>query len=391
MEVQVLKALAWMKGDELIEALDKLNPKLWSKEFQPMLELMSEYAQQEKPGGDLTEYLIYNYKPISLVTDLFIDAVPNFVGRQYLETITKDQEDVFLRKKLKDLANKPASQIRDEIQEILKTPSSVYKPKSLGETARARVEEKKLERVAPSTGYFELDRFIKGFIPGHVYVLSGDTNAGKSTMCLNFVHRISQQNKTSLYFSLEPENTMVDYLASIRHRKRFSDLTDEDITYDDPNIDVFGKEQIREIDDLVRAVRTLPRYDFIVVDHIGYFTSNTSNTVAKQSDVMKDLAGLAKERQCAIMLVQHLNKGKADKKSPENNITGSAAFKQDATDVLILKRDTEEDAFGATKSLETGAILVRKSKSDMPQGAVPIKFVDKTALILDGTDQAKMF
>jgi len=277
------------------------------------------------------------------LTALITDFVPGYVGEKAIQELAVAQEEKHIKLTLRTLLTKPLKEIKPELYRLAQKPTFAFKPKSLMQTAKDRVRERKLEAVAPSTGYIELDRFIKGFIPGHIYVLSGDTNAGKSALGFNFVHRISQQGKKSLYFALEPENTAVDYLASIRLRKRFSELKNSDILYEDKNINVFGKEQIREIEDLVKAVHSLPRYDFIVIDHIGYFTSGTSNMVSKQSDVMKALAGLAKERQSAIMIIQHLNKAKTVKGSPENNITGSAAFKQDATDVLILLRDKEED------------------------------------------------
>jgi replicative DNA helicase len=241
--------------------------------------------------------------------------------------------------------------------------------------------------MAPSSGYKQLDKFIKGFIPGHVYTLSGTTNAGKSSVCLNFAYRVSKQDKKVLYFALEPENTVIDYLASIHHGKLFADLKEEDLMLENENIDVFGKDNISKIEDLVKSIYALPKYDLIIIDHIGYFTSDGANTFHKQSDVMKQLAGLAKDRLCAIVIIQHLNKAKKDKGSPENNITGSAAFKQDATDVLLLVRDTEEDEFGNDIMLNTGAILIRKAKTDNPQGVVKVKYVEGSAVILESEEK----
>ncbi len=388
----VLSFLLYRTAEDLAVFLDQLDPGLWlDPKGKKMLEMMRDFVATEQ-GGRASDWLIYQFRPASYLTELMMELVPYDVGVSAIRQTTYLQEERKFKQSLKKLSNKPLTEIKPALYELVKQPVLAYKPKSMSETAKQRVRERKLEARAPSTGYLELDRYIKGFIPGHIYVLSGDTNAGKSTMCLNFVHRLSVQGKTSLYFALEPENTIVDYLVSIKMKKPFSQIVEDDIiSYDDPNISVFGKEQIREVEDLVRAVHSLPRYDLIVIDHIGYFTGNTNNTVARQSDVMKHLAGLAKERQCAVMVIQHQNKAKADKKSPENNITGSAAFKQDATDVLILRRDQDEDEFGALKSLNTGAILIRKSKSDLPQGVVPIEFISGTALIIDGRDQVEAF
>lgn len=372
--------------DEVRDYIGQLNLNYWSKDYKAVIEIIAEHLT-ENPKGEVMDLLLLKSRREDLIIDLGKRFIPPTQINKLIIELNERQKARELKRIMENSPKKTLEEVTDELDKLSKTTTSAFKPKSLGEIGKERIEEYKLEKIAPSTGYKELDRYIKGFVPGHVYVLSGDTNVGKTAMCSNFVDRISKQGKTSLYFALEPENTIVDYLASIRLRKRFTSLTVKDRLFNDPNVQIFGKERIRSIEDLVKAIRSLDRFDFIVVDHIGYFTSKTANTVAKQSDVMKDLAGLAKERKCAIMLVQHLNKSKLNKKSPEDNITGSASFKQDATDILIITRDSKEGDFGATNYGDTGAILIRKAKSDMQQGAIPIKFITGSAVILDSHDQ----
>lgn len=267
--------------------------------------------------------------------------------------------------------------------------SKVVQPMAFGDVAIKRVEERALEKLAPSTGYPLLDDMIKGFVPGHVYVLSGDTNVGKTQMCANFTDRVSRQGKKVLYFALEPENTIVDYVASIRTQKRFDDLTTEDILKDDPNIQIYSKEQIRKIEELVGVVRGLPRYDLIIVDHIGYFTTAAGKTLDMQSDVMKRLSGLAKSKRCAIMVVAHIRKRQSRKPQlHEDDISGSGAFKQDTTEVLLIVRESNKDETGSEIYTNMGSILVRKTKSGR-QGSMVIEFQEGGALILDSHQMAE--
>lgn len=273
--------------------------------------------------------------------------------------------------------------VKEETQEVIDVP----KPVALKDVAMKRLEERDLEKIAPSTGYKELDKFIRGFIPGHVYTMTGDTNVGKTTVCCNFADRVSKQGKTVLYFALEPENTLVDYLASIRTRKRFDQLSDTDLMESDDNISVYGKEQIQRVEDLVKVVDALPRYDFIVVDHIGYFTTDGADMNTKQGNVMKTLAALAKAKQCAIMIVAHIRKRQNNKVAiHEDDISGSASFKQDATEVLIISRKSEPDDDGNPMYTDDGVISVRKTKTGGGQGNVQITFKPGSALILDSTD-----
>lgn len=378
--------LIYSKWEEIPEYLAKLNLKLWSDHYKHTIQVIKDNVYK-KPSGSVIDVLFLDSEEKRTVVELQEEFTPPHLINKLIEDLNKQQREREFKRIIKNSGKKSIEEVQAELSQLTEDTKPEYSPRTLAEVGKDRIEEYELEKIAPSTGYKELDKFIKGFIPGHVYVLSGNTNVGKTAMCSNFTQRISAQGKTSLYFALEPENTIVDYLASIRLRKRFASLTIEDRLYDDPHIQVFGKEKIRSVGDLVIAIRSLPRFDFIVVDHIGYFTSNTTNVTTKQSDVMKELAGLAKERKCAIMLVQHLNKAKVDKGSPENNITGSASFKQDATDVLIIVRDEEENSFGNKEAKNTGAILIRKTKSDMSQGSIPIKFIEGSAIILDNSDQ----
>jgi len=391
MERKVISFLKDVSKDEIHLYLEQINDDDWHPNNQKLLALIRDYASQEFKEENCSNWLM-NYVSINDdLIDVLSEFIPSPMGKKYLQDITYQKEEQKFKKALKQLETRPLEDIKPALQELLKTPVSAYKPKSLMQTAKQRIVEMQLERDCPSTGYKHLDRYIKGFIPGHVYVLSGNTNAGKSAICLNWTHRVSRQDKKVLYFALEPENTIVNYLASIRCNKRFEDLSDDDLKDDDENIHVFGKDNIYCIEDLVKAIYTLPRYDLIIIDHIGYFTGDGQNTFHKQSDVMKQLAGLAKDRQSAIVVVQHLNKAKNDKNSPENNITGSASFKQDATEVLILIRDTEEDEYGALKALQTGALQIRKTKTGNPQGSVRLTFLEGTSIILDDNDKQMRF
>lgn len=272
----------------------------------------------------------------------------------------------------------------------IETPANgVVQPMSLGEVSMKRIEERALEKIAPSTGYPKLDELIRGFVPGHVYTLSGDTNVGKTTMCLNFAVRVSKQGKKILYFALEPENTIVDYLASIKTGKPFSELESEDILQEDTNISVYSKDQIRKLSDLVAVVNALPRFDLIIVDHIGYFTTEAGKTLDLQADAMKKLAGLAKSKQCAIMVVAHIRKRQSRKPQlHEDDIAGSGAFKQDSTEVLLVVRESNKDESGSEIYTNMGSILVRKTKSGK-QGRVVIEFQEDGAGILDTEDMAR--
>lgn len=259
------------------------------------------------------------------------------------------------------------------------------KPRSLTEVAEERLEEKKLEAVAPSWGYPDLDQILKGVIPGRLYILTGDENVGKTSLSCNFVVRCAKQGRKALYFALEPENTVIDYIHSVRLDKRFDELTAADLAYDDGNIHVFGKQEVSKVEDLAEIIEQLDRYDMVVIDHIGYFVKDKQNSNQEQSNILKILAGLAKKKQCAIIVVAHMRKRapgqRKDRVPTSDDIAGSASFKQDGTDVMIVVRKLKDPKADGLEYSNEGVLYVTKTKSG-PNGNIFLQFQDRKANIM---------
>jgi len=268
-------------------------------------------------------------------------------------------------------------------------------PKSLLDIKRERMDEKELEKIAPKTGYPDLDALIKGFIPGHLYTITGNTNVGKTSLACNFAIKIAEQKKSVLYFALEPENTVIDYLASVKSQKEFSDLIEEDYDFEGYDIQVYGKEEISEPDHMIRVVKeTNKRYDLIIIDHIGYFIKDKANIYQDQSDVVKKLAGLAKQNQTAIIMIAHLRKRSSNQKAnyvpTADDISGSGAFKQDSTEVIIVTRPPKDNNPETFELSPEGSIFVAKTKCG-PNGKVPIFFSDRKAKIFSERELSESY
>lgn len=267
-----------------------------------------------------------------------------------------------------------------------KSTDAAVAPLSFSQIVDDRIEEREMEQGAPSTGFKGLDDFIKGFLPGHVYTTTGDTNVGKTALCANFALNVASQDRRVLYLALEPDRSIVDYLASIFNRKRYDDLTQDDLKANFGPIFFYGKEHVRTLDSLVKTLQDNERFDLVIVDHVGYFVSGGNNTTQQQADAMKVIASIAKQKRCAIILIQHPRKrSKTNRDEPlsEFDISGSAAFIQDATDVLIVERNRKiDEETGHFEYLDTGYIKVMKSKSGK-NGVCSINFHQDKALITE--------
>ncbi len=258
-----------------------------------------------------------------------------------------------------------------------------------------RIEDVVLESKAPPTGYADLDACYRPLVPGRLCTLTGDTNSGKTAFACNMAHRLIEQKRRVIYFALEPDRALTDYFASIKFRKPFEQITDADRegcdnSYLHPYV-TDKKKGTREVESfagMLSIVRRAPRVDLIIVDHIGYFTDSKSNNFyAEQGRVLKELALLAQEKMTHIMVIAHLNKSfkatEDDWIPTMNQISGSASFKQDSDDVLMLARKPIRDDYGvfhADSGVE-GVVVVGKSKSARGKHVCPLNFHLGTALI----------
>ncbi len=257
------------------------------------------------------------------------------------------------------------------------------KPQKINEIIAKRLKQRELERHAPSTGYKFLDDIIVGLIPGHLYCLAAETNAGKTAFCLNITHNLLQNNRKVLYLALEPGETILDYLASIRTDKIFKALTDEDISEEYPNLEILGKKEISDIKTLQATLEKENRYDVIFIDHAGYFVRNTQGAaLQEQSNLFKTLATIAEQSNTAIVAICHLRKPSGKSQRTMFDISGSAAIYQDSDEVLLLTRSRiDEEDFNSAFS-NVGKLLILKSKSGTgANGSIVLYFSSQKAII----------
>lgn len=263
-------------------------------------------------------------------------------------------------------------------------------PQSFKDVAEKRIDDRKLERIAPKTGFIELDQAIKGFVPGRLMTVSGDTNIGKSALAANFAYNVAQQGKKALYFALEPDRVITEYIISAEYGKSFDDITDEDLRVDIPNIDIITSDQVGTVSDLDRIIGELPRYDLVIVDHLGYFTGSGDSTYREESKILKKLALIAQQKMSLVLVIAHLNKTfNVTEKNwiPRmNQISGSAAFKQDSDEVLLIGRKPEMTEYDTVKYSDFGVIVVGKTKSGGDGSVIAIRFHEGKALITGFAD-----
>ena len=377
-------------GENSISDVDKHIKKLsnivWSDDNKEIYKLCKAYMKLERPDFGLSDYVANEHSDKEYVVSLvnIMDFSPGIL-KININKLIKIQDTARVSDALASLKGKPVNEVLRSVKN-LKGVQNV-KPMTLADVKKRRLIDRKFEKEAPSTGYKSLDAIIKGFVANHVYTMTGDTNVGKTQACCNFAYNVAKQGKRVLYFSLEPDTTVIEYLASVWSRKRFDNVTEKDL--DSPpniDIDIFTKEHVHSLDDMVNIVENSERYDLIIIDHFGYFTSIGNNKTQIESNAMKTMASFSKRNKTAVLIVVHPRKtassASKDRKLSIQDISGSAAFSQDATDVLIIVRKKDEDDQLNIKYINEGYIAVHKTKAG-GNGAAPIKFIEGSALIME--------
>jgi replicative DNA helicase len=393
LEDKIIAFLITLEREELRAYLGRLKGLTFSTRAHVVLAMAKDYIKSEAEYT-FSEFLINDLLDRRYLTKLLTVEMSfsSAIGDKNIKEFAELQQRIALKKKIQKLDNQDPNSVLKEIKKIQGILDN--KPKKLSDVSKLRIKDRALEEQAPSTGYDSLDKIIKGFVPSRLYTMTGQTNVGKSTIACNFAHRVAKQGKKVLYFALEPDISIINYLASIWCNKRFDDLTTEDLTPPDfvnDNIDIYTKENIENLDEMIDIVENSPRYDLIIIDHFGYFVNDSKNTIQSEKNSMKTMALFAKRMKTAVFLIVHPRKpsgaGKKQKELTIHDISGSAAFSQDATDVLIFGRKKDENDPLGVKYTNEGVIIVHKTKSG-PNGGVRIRFIDGSAVILEESEYA---
>lgn len=243
---------------------------------------------------------------------------------------------------IKDANDFFATHTADEFRAILKAATPYYRNtyKGVGDIIEALRGEKK--------EYLELDfmPYVK-FENDWVAVLSGDSNAGKTSWSLNLADEMVSKDMPVLVLPYERGiNYVGQRYLQIRYNKRIEDFpilsnSEWDKLRDDAvQLPLYFAVPIeQEFEDTVRRAKRLFNVRAVVIDHLDYFIKG-DNEVSKQKDFMMRIKTLAQELNVIFFVVHHINKPKTGLKTKprKEDLKGAAAIYQIAEVVAMLYR-----------------------------------------------------
>jgi twinkle protein len=210
-------------------------------------------------------------------------------------------------------------------------------------------------------GFRDVDKATGGHCEGGLSIISGDNNAGKTTLVLNMIANFAKQGKATFYWTAEqrPDKVrwwleqiiagphFVDSYVSPKsgreyHRPKIEVLEDirkwyQDLVYvyDKRGIDAGEFFQILEL-----AVR---RYNIkhVFIDNLQAFTGNSDNYLQAQGDFAESCKNFAEDWNCHIHLIAHNRKVDDTLLASKDDVEGSKKITNWADNVYQLKRITK--------------------------------------------------
>ena len=213
------------------------------------------------------------------------------------------------------------------------------------------------------TGLPSLDRVMGPILPGEYAILAARPGRGKTSFGLQIACHNQEKGRQGLYVSLEMRDRelvtrKLCELSGVESRAiRTSDVTDDDmerlttarndvsdslLVYDPPKATL---SQIRGVAHLTKAKHGL---SLVVVDYIGLIKSSQPGRPKWEAigEISQDLKVLAKELDCAVLVLCQLGREAESSKPTLSNLRDSGSIEQDADIVLFSHwaTDSQENA-----------------------------------------------
>jgi replicative DNA helicase len=237
------------------------------------------------------------------------------------------------------------------------------------------IAEGVLREDTASPGSFALSNVIGGWRRGRMYVIGGRPGQGKTTTALSLLLKTARKGHGVMFFELEmgadelTEMALCDLAWSRTNRIEYRDLSGPKVA--DPAFD-------RKFEAIVEARRNFERMPFLIsdrpgltindiraqaaqyaqrlaaqgkrldvicVDHLNLIKASANyrgNKVAETEEVSNSLKALAKELQCAVVVLAQLNRqveGREERRPGLSDLRWTGAIEQDADVVMFVYRE----------------------------------------------------
>ncbi|MEA2112015.1 MAG: replicative DNA helicase [Campylobacterota bacterium] len=368
---------------------------------------------------------ILTANPISNTT-AYVEEIKDKALKRHLLTLTTEIKRVTVEEEL------PGDEVVDIVERKLyditqdNQSSDFQDAPSITNKTMAYIEEMKARGnailVGVDTGFAELNKMTTGFGKGDLIILAARPAMGKTSLALNMVQNLINQNKGVAFFSLEmPAEQLMLRMLSIKTsifltKLRVGDLTEEDSKrLSDATaqmhssklfVDDSSTVNINQLRSKLRKLKSQhPEIELAVIDYLQLLSAaGTKDRHQEVSEISRGLKMLARELEIPIIALSQLNRGleaRNDKRPMLSDIRESGSIEQDADIILFVYRDDvylykeekerEKEAIKDGKEFESkyiekdeeeAEIIIGKQRNG-PTGHVKLTFQKKFTRFVD--------
>lgn len=244
----------------------------------------------------------------------------------------------------------PAHEIFDLVGGAKDLPPADLKD---GPTVYDELLADKGEGLGRPSGFKGLTEALGGIRAGEITVLVGDTGSGKSTFGINLVLDAMDAGEPALIISSEmnPKRVM-SKMASMIAKADYLQHTDEMRgavrlyleSHPVMFLDVHGEVPKEVMAETVGYCCERLGVRFVLMDHLHFFVKASAEDERAQLDAyMKAIVGVKMKHRPHILLICHSRATKSDdEKVSMSHIKGTSGIKQDADNVMSIRRNGQD-------------------------------------------------
>ena len=256
------------------------------------------------------------------------------------------------------------------------------------------------------TPWPSLNAIIGGVKPGAMYTVAGRSGGGKSIFGLQLALHVAESGGRVGYVSLEmTEKDLWKRLASMMQGIHQSALQHHQLTEQGRAavrtaeaminrlpLEVYDRPGARweDITGFGRALHRKGDLKLLVIDYLGLVKSPPGSRSRPQDleGWANDAKSLAKDLDCAVVLLEQLNRDSTGRKSPRPVVTdlrGTAALEH-AADAIVLLHRPEKRVGGKNYMTSDIEFIVPKNRQGQP-GERTLRFQGEYARIVQKTEE----
>ncbi|HKK96288.1 MAG TPA: replicative DNA helicase [Anaerovoracaceae bacterium] len=251
------------------------------------------------------------------------------------------------------------------------------------------------------TGFRELDKLLSGFHPSDLIIVAARPGMGKTAFALNIAEQTAERGKSVLIFSLEMSNEQLGQRMLAMHSRvdmekiKKGQIEENDWDKIAETNDSFAKMKVSiddspgvsilEIKNKCRRLKAEKGLDLVIIDYLQLMSlkGRVENRQQEISSLSRSIKLLAKEMNCAVMLLSQLSRApeqRTDHRPLLSDLRESGSIEQDADIVMFLYR---EDYYNKLAEAETDTmkkgicdVIIAKHRNG-PTDTVELTWLDK--------------